>query len=903
VTLIGRFLPERHQLYKALWLGAILLSITGSYTLVKVARDALFLSQIPARALPLVFVLVGVVTLAVAWAYGRATHRLSPLRALTVTALGAALVLAMFGIAFPSGHRWLPFAFYVWVNVYGLLLTSQFWTFTNSISDPREAKHIFGIVGGGGILGGLLGGLGAARFGETVPLEWLAWAGAGLLVLMVVTVEFAVSQGRVRRSEETVSAAPPQPLRKVSYVRWLALATLCSVVVTGLVDYQFKVVVQERYSTAPALASFFGRFFIAINVAALALQLVATRWLLQRVGAAPMAAVLPVGLAAGAAATLAAPGLGAVLGTRLWDQILRFSLNKSTHEMFYFPLDPGLRRRAKAFIEAGIERFADGLAGLLILLAGLLLDTRPETLSAIVLGLVVLWIFSWARLRRGYVSELGRSLRRMNVDPKGNTVSLRERGVVKELVRTLDSPYERVVLRALDMLEEVGAGPLIEARVEKLLAHRSPRVRARALERAAEHPTGDLRAALEAAIRDPDPMVRVQALRAFCALGEGPALETLEAFTREPDAGVRGTALACAVQFAGEPDLPRVRALLAARLEGADPVERVLAAEALGARPAPSPLHDLLPPLFEDADLEVRRAAYRAAGRAGLREHAALLIRALGARDTERAATEGLLAFGEGAVGTLGDWLGDPRVAVEVRRAIPRVLRDVPTANAVVALFRVRDREDVVLRYRALKAMNRIRAANPDLVFPADLVAEDLDTDVKDFLVADLHAESQRAAAGPAERFLLRVLRERRQQAFNRVFRRLALVHPPRPLFAAYHGLQSSLPRVRGSAVEYLENALTAEQRERVMPLLPESPPEARVALARSAYRLEPLDEERSLVELLDSEDPWIRSCALYVAGRRRARALLARVAAGLEARDARVRETAGWARLAIEAA
>src|SRR5262249_55217296 len=157
------------ELHHSLWLGAMLLAITSSYTLVKIARDALFLSLLPARLLPSVYLVVGGVTLVLSWSFGRLTQRFSPLATLNATAALSAIVLALFALTFDSGPDWIPVAFYVWVNVYGLILVSQFWIFTNSVSDPREAKKIFGIIGGGGILGGLLGGIVAASLAQRVP--------------------------------------------------------------------------------------------------------------------------------------------------------------------------------------------------------------------------------------------------------------------------------------------------------------------------------------------------------------------------------------------------------------------------------------------------------------------------------------------------------------------------------------------------------------------------------------------------------------------------------------------------------------------------------------------------------------------------------------------------------------
>ncbi|HVQ13350.1 MAG TPA: hypothetical protein VMS40_07155, partial [Vicinamibacterales bacterium] len=310
-------------------------------------------------------------------------------------------------------------------------------------------------------------------------------------------------------------------------------------------------------------------------------------------------------------------------------------------------------------------------------------------------------------------------------------------------------------------------------------------------------------------------------------------------------------------------------------------------------------------------DIKVRCAALRGAGCAGLLEHVPALIRALGAADTEAAARVGLTALGDRVLDQLSDSLVDEQVPIEVRRAIPRVLGDLPTQRVVAALFRVREREDVMLSYRILKAANRVRSANQDLVFPADLIEDDLRYDVGEFLEAELHADSQAQRADSerrtdggdrAEQFLALVLRERTAQAFNRVFRRLGLVYAPRPMFSAYLATLSEDARVRANAVEYIEGALSPSLRELVLPLLPGARREERLELATTRYGLREMSAHESLAFLIDSDDLWLRTCALYVVGIRRQHSLLSRVEASLQSADTRVSETAAWARLALAA-
>lgn len=890
-----RLLPPRAELHKALWLAAVLSAITCSYTLIKVARDALFLSRLPAQQLPIAYVLVGIVTLVVSWIFGRLTRRLSPHRTLNGSALVSGLVLVAFALAFTSNRAWLPFAFYVWVNVYGLILTSQFWAFTNTRSDPGEAKRIFGIVGGGGIIGGLVGGLVAARLGHRVPLQWLALTGAGLLFVMVIAMIAGVRQGHIGRQEEEPAAEEKDvPLLSVPYVRWLALAALCSVIATGLVDYQFKVVAQTRYADEAGLATFFGRIFVWVNVAAIIIQLVGTRWLLQRFGAASTAALLPVGLAVTATATILAPRMRWVVTSRIWDQTLRFSLNKSSTEMFYFPLDVGLRRRAKALIEAGIERFGDGLAGLIIAAASLFFVVGPATLSSIITIVVVVWLVAWTSIRRAYVRELGRSLRRMNPQALQDRVSLRENGVLKELVRALDNPHERVVLQAVDLLIE-SAPPLLDSRLPKLLEHGSPRVRAQALERVRKQPTAETLAIVKRLVNDPDARVRLEAMRIHCALGDG-HVEGLNEFLDAEDPELRATALVCLVAHAPATESDRVRHLLEARTKSESAEERAIAAEAIGTPLATPDLLALLVPLFDDPELAVRRAALLSVGRARWTDHLPTLIRALGSRDTEVAAREGLLAFGDAAVPPLGEWLADARLPLEIRRVIPKVLSEIPTQAALDALFAAPGGEDVVFDYRVLKAANQIRASNAVVKVPTERVEKNLDREAREVLATELQADALGEPEELAEQFLVRVLRERSGQALDRMFRHLGLLYPPRAMTAAYHGVLSRNARVRGSAEEYVSSAVSAEQRAWIVPLLPSGTREQRRELAESRYQLTPLDENAALAAMLDGPDQWVRACALYVVGRQRSRAFSRQVQAGLEARDPRVRDTAEWA-------
>lgn len=67
-----------------------------------------------------------------------------------VTPAGMAGLLLLFWFLFATiGADWVAVAFYVLALILGIRLISQFWTLANDVCDPRQAKRIFGLIGGG----------------------------------------------------------------------------------------------------------------------------------------------------------------------------------------------------------------------------------------------------------------------------------------------------------------------------------------------------------------------------------------------------------------------------------------------------------------------------------------------------------------------------------------------------------------------------------------------------------------------------------------------------------------------------------------------------------------------------------------------------------------------------------
>src|SRR5215212_5476586 len=132
------------------------LAMTGYNVLRPITRSK-FITALGADNLPYVLLIAGILIAVLMQGYSRATSLLPRRWAIPSAQLAIAAVLIAFWFLFGSDAVWISVAFYVFGLMLGILLISQFWTLANDIYDSRQAKRVFGFIGGGASLGGASG--------------------------------------------------------------------------------------------------------------------------------------------------------------------------------------------------------------------------------------------------------------------------------------------------------------------------------------------------------------------------------------------------------------------------------------------------------------------------------------------------------------------------------------------------------------------------------------------------------------------------------------------------------------------------------------------------------------------------------------------------------------------------
>ncbi len=125
-----------------------------AYNIVQPVTRSTFITELGADNLPYVLLATGFAIGVIMQGYGRVLAALPDRWALPTIQLAMAATLAGFFVLLQTGGSAATIAFYVFGQVLGTLLLSQFWTLANDLYDPRQARRLFGFIGGGVSLGG-----------------------------------------------------------------------------------------------------------------------------------------------------------------------------------------------------------------------------------------------------------------------------------------------------------------------------------------------------------------------------------------------------------------------------------------------------------------------------------------------------------------------------------------------------------------------------------------------------------------------------------------------------------------------------------------------------------------------------------------------------------------------------
>jgi ATP/ADP translocase/CRP-like cAMP-binding protein/HEAT repeat protein len=854
-----------------------------SHNIVRPLTKSKSIAQFGAVNMPYLLLGASVAIAVVMIAHSAASRRLPGRAIIPATQAGLVAVLIAFWFLFRLNLWWVSIAFFVFGLLYGILMISQFWTLANDIYDARQARRIFGFIGGGSCLGGAVGGGLTAFTVQRIGTGNLVLVSAAVLVVCIGIVLLIE-----RRQPPSADFAPVveekgvggiqaiRLLRESRHLQLIALVIGFAAVGGSLIDQQLNMAAEQERQTEDAISALLGLVTVYLSLIAFVLQVGLTSRIHRSLGLTFALLLLPVGLGVAGVGILVTGALWAVAGARVLDTSLRYTVDKTTREVLFLPLPSELKLRAKPFVDVTVDRFAKGAGAVLALVLiqdwGAGLDWRR--LSYAGLSIMVVWIMAAMVARRGYLQAFRRSLEARSLAPADVRVDVADAATIEALVQALSSPDETAVLYAIEMLDSLDKRALI---TPLLLHHESARVRARAL--AALAGTEPDRAApwiplVERLVKDTDADVRAAAVRALAALRHADRATLLRAYLDDPEPRVVATAAAELADSGRPADVEAAEAALA-RLVG-----DTRTAAAAGRRDAAAALRRIANPAFRtllvqlihDPEIEVARDAIASARAVGPTDaiFVPALVARLGHRQLKPVAREALVSYGEDAIDFLAHVLADHHEHIWVRRHVPATLARIGRQRSMDVLIAATTESDGFLRYKIIEAIESLHRAHPDLAFSAatieGLVVKESTRYCHRF---SLRADLLRHDPAAGSTLVARALDDKLSRGLDRLFRLVGILYPWKDVEATREALEHGDARTRVSALEYFDNLLGGVVRKKVMPLCDNAPLEDRVRHANHVAKTRPRDKDDTIAQLIHDEDPVLSASAIaYLRGR-----------------------------------
>jgi len=379
----------------------------------RATRDALFLAQFGAHALPAMVVAGSAVALLTGLVASRTLGRRAPIPILVGLLLLSALALVVEWSAAVRAERVVAVVVYLHFTALSGLCISGFWTAVSERFDPRTARRSVGRIAAAGTVGGLVGGVVAERIAVAGTVSSMLLVLAALsLVAAVIAPELRPAHRPPTTAETPVAgvAADRTRLRDLAaspYVRVLLVIVVLGAVAETLLDFLFMTRASAAYPGAAALLRIFAIFYTVAAVVTVLVQLGVSRRVIDAIGLAPAATVLPGGVALTGIGAAIWPGLGTAVVARGTELVLRNSVFRSAYELLFNALRPREKRAAKTLVDVTATRggriLASGIVQLAILLA-------PGAVLPVVVAVTILvaaaGVAGLPVLRRRYLGTL-----------------------------------------------------------------------------------------------------------------------------------------------------------------------------------------------------------------------------------------------------------------------------------------------------------------------------------------------------------------------------------------------------------------------------------------------------------------------------------------------------------------
>ncbi len=350
--------------------------ISSDYAIIRPVSNAVFLTAYGSNALPYAWLATVPLNLLIVAIYNKYLPKwgcfkmfLAVASLVTTTNIFCALFLPQFS--------WLPFIFYLWKDIYIMLMFQQLWSVIHSMISFGKAKYLYGLFFAMGALGSTLGSILPGYFAVKMGSEALLFSTLPIYATLSFCYYFALKQTpegtRMKIDDEkqrTSMNAFLHGLKMIVSSRYLTFILLIVVFMqlsSSLIDFQFNSILERTVFQKDLRTEYTGRILGIVHAVTISLQLFGSFLFIHYLGIKKSHLIIPLLLCINSITFFFFPFFGVISFAYISIKSCDFSLFSIIKEMLYIPLKPDEKFRAKAIIDIFAYRSSKAIASFLIL--------------------------------------------------------------------------------------------------------------------------------------------------------------------------------------------------------------------------------------------------------------------------------------------------------------------------------------------------------------------------------------------------------------------------------------------------------------------------------------------------------------------------------------------------------
>lgn len=375
--------------------------ISAEYAIVRPVSSSLLISNYSSSILPYAWLLTVPLNFLLVFLYNRYLPKtgILPMFFLISSAVVAGSVsMALIG----SQISLLSFLFYLWKEVYILLMFQQLWSMIHTTIATEKAKYLYGVLFGVGGIGGILGSFVPGFFAVSFGSESLLY----LTIPLYIVLGFAFVLAYKESALVSKNLEPKRDLSTKTLFEGFTLISrskvliyiLCTVffmqLASALTELQFTSFLEKTVMGKDLRTQYCGKIMGIANVATTFLQFVGTFLILHVLGLKKSHFAVPLFLGCNALGVLFFPVFGMVSYSYIMCKAVDFSLFGVIREMLYIPLSTDEKFRAKAVIDVFVHRSSKAFASFFVFFVQFFITSSLfPYLSTAVVFLFLGWLF------------------------------------------------------------------------------------------------------------------------------------------------------------------------------------------------------------------------------------------------------------------------------------------------------------------------------------------------------------------------------------------------------------------------------------------------------------------------------------------------------------------------------